>query len=430
MDLGDALAYLDRHLNREAVAGRIDGLHLDHMHRLMEVLGEPQRSYPVIHVTGTNGKGSVARMITALLVESGLSVGTYTSPHLERLNERIAWNGEPISDEELAQLITELATIEPLLGITPSWFELMTAAALSWFANVAVDVAVVEVGLLGRFDATNIVDADVAVITNVGFDHTDGVGDWRAAVAGEKAGIVKAGSFLVLGETDEDLRSVFLASGPRQTWERDVDFEAVQSLAAVGGRLVDVQTPLSRHDEVFVPVHGAHQADNAAVAVAAVEAFFGRALDEDVVTQAFAGLTLPCRLEVMGHGPLVIVDGAHNPPGAEVVATTLAEDFDVAGLRTLVVGMLRGRDLTAVLEALDLESFDLVVATSPAWARAVPAAEVGEAAAALGATVDVIDEVGDAVDHALASTGEEGLVLVCGSLYVAGEARAHLLQDR
>ena len=430
MELGDALAYLDRHLNREATAGRIEGLHLDHMRRLMDVLGDPHRSYPAITITGTNGKGSAARMITALLVESGLSVGTYTSPHLERLNERLAWNGEPISDEALAEVISELAGIEPLLGITPSWFELVTAGALSWFAGVAVDVAVLEVGLLGRFDATTVVDADVAVITNIGYDHTDGVGDWRAAIASEKAGIIKPGSFLVLGETDENLRSTFLAEGPRQTWEREVDFDAIRSLPAVGGRLMDIQTPLGRLEELYLPVHGEHQADNAAVAVAAVEAFFGRALDPDVATQAFAGLTLPGRLEVLGHGPLVVVDGAHNPPGAVVAAATLAEDFEVAGQRVLVVGMLQGRDLTAMLEAFDIDTFDLVVATSPVWSRAVPAQLVGDAAAALGAVVDVIDDVAEATDHAVAAAGDEGLVLVAGSLYVAGEARSHLMARR
>src|SRR3954470_10240656 len=206
MNLPDALDFLDRHQNLELSPGKIEGLSLDHMQRLVEVLGDPHRAFPVIHITGTNGKGSVARMVTSLLVESGLSVGTYTSPHLEALNERISWNGEPIDDASLAAAIADVATLEPLSGVTPSWFEIVTAAALAWFAAVAVDVAVVEVGLLGRFDATNVVDADVAVITNVGFDHTDGVGDWRAAIAHEKAGIVKPGSFLVLGETDESLR--------------------------------------------------------------------------------------------------------------------------------------------------------------------------------------------------------------------------------
>ena len=427
MELPDALAYLDGHLNREAVAGRIEGLHLEHMARLMDVLGDPQRAYPAIHITGTNGKGSVARMVTALLVESGLSVGTYTSPHLEALNERIAWNGRPISDDDLAEAITDLAAIEPLSGVTPSWFELVTAAALSWFADRPVDVAVVEVGLLGRFDATNIVDADVAVITNVGFDHTDGVGDWRSAIASEKAGIIKPGSFLVLGETDEHLRSIFLAQQPRQTWERDVDFEVLDDLPAVGGRLVDLRTPHEQLEQVFLPVHGAHQAQNASVAVAAVEAFFGRGLGQEVVEAAFAELTIPGRLEVMGRAPLVIVDGAHNPPGAYASAQTLADDFDVAGRRILVVGLLDGRDPAGMLEALDAAGYDLVVACQPESDRAVPADVVAAAARSVGAVdVDTIDEVRDAIDDALARAGQDDLVVVSGSLYVVGAARAYL----
>ena len=426
MNLADALDYLDRHQNLEVSAGKIEGLSLDHMRRLMEVLGDPQRAFPVIHITGTNGKGSVARMITALLVESGLSVGTYTSPHLEALNERIAWNGDPIGDDALAEAVSDVAVIEPVSGINPSWFELVTAAALAWFALVAVDVAVIEVGLLGQFDATNVVDADVAVITNVGFDHTDGVGDWRRAIATEKAGIVKTGSFLVLGETDHDLRSVFTALGPRQTWERDVDFGIDQDLPAVGGRLIDLHTPLGSLEQVFIPVHGAHQAANAAVAVAAVEAFFGRPLDQDVADQAFAGLTIPGRLEVMSRGPLVVVDGAHNPAGAQAAAETLAEDFEVSGRRTLVVGLLAGRDPRAMLEALDVAGYDLVVTCTAPSPRGVPSVEVAAVAAELGAVVEQGGSVADAIDRALAVSGAEDLVLVAGSLYVVGAARPHL----
>jgi dihydrofolate synthase / folylpolyglutamate synthase len=396
------------------------------MQRLVEVLGDPHRAFPVIHITGTNGKGSVARMITALLVESGLSVGTYTSPHLEALNERIAWNGEPIDDAALADAVSDVAAVEGVAGITPSWFELVTAAALSYFAAVAVDVAVIEVGLLGRFDATNVVDAEVAVITNVGFDHTDGVGDWRSAIASEKAGIVKPGSFLVLGETDEELRSLFLAEQPRQTWERDVDFGVDQDLPAVGGRLVDLHTPLGTLEQVFVPVHGAHQADNAALAVAAVEAFFGRALEPDVVEAAFAGVTVPGRLEVMGRGPLVVIDGAHNPAGAQAATETLASDFEVPGQRILVVGLLGGRDTTAMLEALDVGGFDLVVTCTALSPRAVPSSEIAAVARGLGANVDDGGSVLDALERALAMASDEDLVLVAGSLYVVGEARTYL----
>jgi dihydrofolate synthase/folylpolyglutamate synthase len=430
MDLAAALAYLDAHLNREATAGKIEGLTLDHMARLAHVLGDPQAAFPVIHITGTNGKGSVARMITALLVESGLSVGTYSSPHLVELNERMAWNGEPISDHDLADAISEVAAVEPLSGVTPSWFELVTAAALSWFAKVAVDVAVIEVGLLGRFDATNIVDADVAVITNIGFDHTDGVGDWRRAIASEKAGIIKPGSFLVLGEPDEDLTSLFLAEQPRQRWTRDVDFAIDVDLPAVGGRLVDLRTPNGVLHEIYLPVHGAHQAANASIALAAVEAFFGRALEPEVVEAAFAGLTIPGRLEVVGRAPLVLVDGAHNPSGAEAVAESLEHDFEVAGRRLLVVGMLEGRDPTAMLEAFDLGRYDLVITCTPDSPRAVAAADLAAAAVGLGAEIEIEPDVATAVDRARQISGEDDLILITGSLYVVGAARAHLVSDR
>ena len=427
MDLPDALAYLDRHLNREARAGRIEGLSLDNMHRLMDVLGDPHRSYPTIHITGTNGKGSVARMATALLVESGLTVGTYASPHLERINERIARNGELISDEDLAEAISDVAAVEELAGVDASYFELMTAAAFSWFAQVAVDVAVVEVGLLGRFDSTNVIDADVAVVTNVGLDHTDGVGDWRQAVASEKAGIVKPGSFLVLGETDPELGLIFRAEGPRQVWERDIDFAAESNLAAVGGRVVDLRTPNSRLEQIFVPLHGRHQGDNVAIAVAAVEAFFDRGLTEEVVGAAFAGVTVPGRFEVMGRAPLIVVDGAHNPDGAEVAAETLDEDFAVPGRRILVVGLLVGRDIEAMLDALGAAQTDLIIACRPDSPRAVPADEVAAVAAKMDVDSEAVDDVGDAIDAALAAATPEDAILVAGSLYVAGAARTHLL---
>ena len=213
MELAAALRYLDQHTNLEATAGRAEGLSLDRMRALVGVLGDPQTAYPVIHITGTNGKGSVARMVTELLRASGLSVGTYTSPHLERINERIAWDGEPIDDSRLAEAITAVSEVEPLAGVTPSYFEILTAAAFRYFAEVAVDVAVVEVGMLGRYDATNVADATVAVLTNVGHDHTDGVGAWRAAIAEEKVGIVKPGCTFVLGETDPELRPIFAATG-------------------------------------------------------------------------------------------------------------------------------------------------------------------------------------------------------------------------
>ncbi|MGH9184506.1 MAG: bifunctional folylpolyglutamate synthase/dihydrofolate synthase, partial [Acidimicrobiales bacterium] len=352
MDLAAALAFLDRHVNLEATAGHIHGLSLDRMRRLVEVLDNPQHAYPVVHITGTNGKGSTARMVTAVLAETGLSVGTYTSPHLERLNERITRNGEAIVDDELAAVLSHIAAVVPVSGVDPSYFELVTAAAFRWFAEVAVDVAVVEVGLLGRFDATNVADGAVAVVTNVASDHTDFQGDWRRSIAEEKAGIVKPGAVVVLGETDVALVPVFEDEGPAQLWLRGREFDCEDSRLAVGGRLVDLRTPGAAFSDVFLPVHGAHQGDNAACALAAAEAFFGRPMDGDVVAEGFANVSLPGRFEVVRRSPLVVLDGAHNAEGAAAAAQTLEEDFGVDGDVILVVGMLAPRDPTPFLEAL------------------------------------------------------------------------------
>ena len=423
MNYAEALRHLAGHINLEATAGAIHGLSLEHIEGVVGVLGDPQDAFKVIHVTGTNGKGSTARMITSLLVEHGLSVGTYASPHLERVNERISWNGEPVTDEQFAELVTELARLVPLSGVEPSYFELLTAGALLFFAEHAVDVAVVEVGLLGRYDATNVVDADVAVVTNVGRDHTDGAGDWELAVATEKAGIIKPDSFLVLGERDPRLQQVFLAEGPREAWLRPSDFDVEADRSAVGGHVLDVRTPHGTLEDLYLPLHGAHQADNAALAVAAVEAFFGRALDHDVAQAALAGVTTPGRFEVVSHGPLVVIDGAHNPDGARAAARTLADEFDVAGRRVLVVGMLAGRDPVDMLESLDARRADLLIACTPDSPRAMPGAEVAAVARALGILTEEIDDVGFAVGRALALSTEEDAVLVAGSLYVAGAAR-------
>lgn len=428
MDYRAALAALDRRVNLEARAGRIEGLSLEVIEALMAALGDPQRAYPVIQVTGTNGKGSVVRMISALLREHGLAVGTYTSPHLERVNERLAWDLEPIADEAFAAATSAVVDVVPVAGVEPSYFELLTAVALTWFADVAVDVAVVEVGMLGRYDATNVVDAAVAVVTNVQLDHSDGGPGWRHEVAAEKAGIVGPGSVLVLGEDDPELRSVFEAEHPAALFVAGTDFAVEQDVSAVGGRLVDVRTPAGRCTDVFLPFHGAHQAANAALALTAVEAFFGRPLDGDVVRDALGSLSLPGRFEVLSRGPLLVVDGAHNAAGAAATAETFAEEFQVAGRRILVVGLLGGpgRSVAEILGALDAGDADLVVACAPTSPRAVPASEVGEAARALGAEVEVVDDPAGAVRRALAVAEEQDAVLVAGSLYLVQPARAAL----
>src|SRR5438874_6727422 len=225
MDLAGAFAYLDDHVNLETDASaRAAAKRLDRVGLLVELLGEPQRAYPVVHITGTNGKGSTARMLTALLVAKGLSVGTYTSPHLEHINERIAWNGEPISDAAFVEIIEAVASVEKVVEEAPTVFEILTAAAFRWFTDIAVDVAVVEVGLGGRWDATNVTDGQVAVVTNVSLDHAETIGPTLVDIATEKAGIVKPGSTLVLGETDPTLAEIFRAGPAAEVWERDRDF--------------------------------------------------------------------------------------------------------------------------------------------------------------------------------------------------------------
>lgn len=426
MNLATALRYLDQHTNLEATAGRAEGLSLDRMRALVGVLGDPQAAYPAIHITGTNGKGSVARMVAELLEAAGLSVGTYTSPHLEAINERISWNGEPIGDDDLGEVIGAVASVEEVSGVTPSYFEILTAAAFTWFADIAIDVAVVEVGMLGRYDATNVIDATVAVLTNVGHDHTDGVGAWRQAIAGEKVGIVKPGAAFVCGEVDEDLRDTLSATEAATTWWRGADFDCEQSMLALGGRSISLRTPSGTVDDVFVPLHGQHQADNAAIALAAVEAFFGRPLDGEVVTEAFGRVRVPGRFEVVHREPTVVLDAAHNLDGALACAATLQEEFTLGGTVIVVAGFLQGRDPVEMLDALGAADAGFLIACTPDSPRSIPAPEVAAAADSLGIVAEAISSVEQAVHRALGLASPDDLVLVTGSLYVVGPARTIL----
>lgn len=424
----DALAYLDASVDLEALlTGRFDPPSLDRMANLATLMGDPQSAFPTVHVTGTNGKGSTARMATALLGASGLTVGTYTSPDLTRVNERISRNGTPIEDEPFSEAVAAVARTAALGGLSPSRFEILTLAAFRWFSDVAVDVAVVEVGMGGRWDATNVVDATVAVVTNIGLDHTGVLGPTRADIAGEKAGIVTPSCTLVLGETDPDLAPIFQAAGPAATWRRDQEFGCTANELAVGGRSVDLRTPGASYDAVFLPLHGAHQGDNAVTAVAAVEAFFGRPLAGEVLREALAGVTAPGRFEVVGRHPLVVLDGAHNADGCRAAAATL-HDFSVGGGgRVLVVGMNRGRSPQEMLSCLQVSEADLVVACATDWPRALPPEEVAAAARALGAEVEVVPSVVEAVRRGIAVAGPDDAVLVTGSLHVVGAARAALV---
>lgn len=422
----DAIRYIDDHVNFEKMAGsRPAEPTLDRVRQLASYLGDPQHAQPMVHVTGTNGKGSTTALTTALLAAHNLQVGTYTSPDLERVNERIGRNGEPISDDDLAAAVGAIAEIEVLSGITPSRFDILTLAAYRWFADVAVDAAVVEVGLAGRWDSTNIGDGVVAVVTNVGLDHTETLGPTREHIAREKAGIVKPTSTLVLGETEPGLAAIFEAEGPAATWRRDRDFGVERNVVAVGGRALDLRTPGAEYEDVFLSLHGAHQGDNAACALAAAEAFFGRPLDDDLVREVFATVSVPGRFEILARSPLVILDGAHNPDGAAVAAETL-RDFSIGGDRLLVVGMTGARDPVEMLEALDARHARAVVATAAESPRPMPARDIASAAQSMGIDAEVVPHVVDAVDRAISLSAEDDLVFVTGSLHVVGEARRAL----
>lgn len=443
--LGDALAWLDHHVNLEAIEAntsqRGGAAGLGRVRTFMAAMGDPQTTYPVIHVTGTNGKGSTSRLLSLLLEAQGLHVGTYGSPHLEAVNERISLDGEPIGDEALAELLGSLEDLERFLsrsgslgglGDPPTWFELLTVAALRHFGDEAVAAAVVEVGLGGLVDATNVVEAAVAVVTNVELDHVDVLGGTRAAIAAEKAGIVKAGSIAVVGEQDPDLVEIIAergrSVGAEALWRRDLDFACSANQLAHGGRLLDLRTPGASYDGLFLPLHGAHQGDNASVALAAAEAFFGAPLAEDVVAEAFAGATVPGRLEVVARRPVVVLDGAHNPAGAAALGTALAEDFAAAEKVVLVMGCLRGRDPAELLEAIGPERCHLVVACTPPSPRALPGAAVAGAAQRVGLPGVEVDTMDEALERARASAGEDDLVVVTGSLYAVGAVRALVRQ--
>jgi dihydrofolate synthase / folylpolyglutamate synthase len=423
----EALAWLDGHVNLET-SGRRATPTLERITALVALLGSPQSDYPVIHVTGTNGKTSVTRLTAALLAGRGLSVGAYTSPHLERVNERLAWGGEAVSDEALAEVLQLVEAVEAHLPEPPSYFEVLTAAAYRYFADVAVEVAVVEVGLGGTWDATNVADGMVSVVTNVSVDHAEYLGPTRASIAGEKAGIVKPGATLVLGETDPDLRPLFLDRGAERVLVRDEDFAVTANRPAHAGRLLDVRTPEASYPGLYLPLHGAFQADNAACALVAAEAFFGAPLADDVVADTLAAARFPGRLEVVGHQPLVLLDGAHNAAGAEALQAALAEEF-VPAPRTLVLGLLREKDPLPMLEALEATSAARVVVCAPPSPRAMDPAALARAALEAGVdpgNLEVAGSGAEALARAMAVTPPDGQVVVTGSLYLVGQVRALL----
>ena len=415
---------------------------LDRIRAFTELLGDPQRGYPVIHLTGTNGKTSTSRMIDTLLRAMELRTGRFTSPHVERMSERICVDGQPLTDEEFVRAFNDVAPYTHLVDDAEpyplSFFETIVGMAYAAFADAPVDVAVVEVGLGGTWDATNVADGSVAVVLPVAVDHAKLLGDAPATIALEKAGIIKAGATAVLAGQRPEVTEVLLDRAREvgaSVVAEGTDFGVAARAAAVGGQMVSLQGVRARYDDVFLPLHGAHQAQNAAVALAAVEVFAGEhPLDDELVRGAFAQVSSPGRLEVVRRSPTIVLDAAHNPHGAQAAAAALADSFAFDPL-VGVMGVMSDKDHEGVLAAFEPHLTHLVV-TQNSTARAMPAAELAATAREVFGDdrVTVVPRLADAIDRAAGiaeaeetgSSMSSGAVLVTGSVVTVGEARTML----
>jgi dihydrofolate synthase / folylpolyglutamate synthase len=416
---------------------------LDRIRAFLQLLGDPERSYPVIQLTGTNGKTSTSRMIDTLLRALDLRTGRFTSPHLERMNERICVDGEPLTDEEFVRAFNDVAPYTHLVDASQphplSFFETVVAMAYAAFADAPVDVAVVEVGMGGEWDATNVADAAVAVVTPIGIDHTKYLGSTPEEIAVEKAGIIKPGAIAVLAEQAPGPAEVLLrrcAEVGATVLREGLEFGVVSRVPAVGGQMLTLQGLHGQYDDVFLPLYGAHQAQNAVTALVAVEAFVGdQQLDAELVTEAFSRATSPGRLEIIRRSPMILLDAAHNPHGAAAVAEALEDSFAFSPLIG-VVGVMTDKDAEGVLAAFE-PHLAHVVCIQNSTARAMPARELATVAREVFGDdrVSVAPRLADAIDEAtaLAEAGEAlgssigtGAVLVTGSVITVGEARAML----
>ena len=407
---------------------------------LVELLGDPQRAYPVIHVAGTNGKTSTARMIESVLRAAGLRTGLFTSPHLVDPSERIQLEGRPIDPDRLLQTWEEIAPYAQVVdansvasGDVPlSFFEIATALAFAAFADAPVDVAIIEVGMGGTWDATNVADGSVCVITPIGMDHVDYLGDTLELIAAEKAGIIGPDVPVVIARQEPEALAVVLARCAEQgatPLVEDADFALVARDVAVGGQVLTVRGLRGVIDQLFVPLFGEHQAHNATVALAAVEAFLSgvAALDHDLLREGLAGATSPGRLQVLRRSPTILADVAHNPHGAHALAASLTDSFTFASL-VGVLGVLADKDAAGIVEALAPVLTDVVV-TEPRSPRALPADELAVIVReVLGDDrVSVVPDLAEALDAAAAVAegradyGTAG-VLVTGSVVLVGEA--------
>ena len=422
MNFREALQFLDRFTNREATAGRIHGLSLAAMSQLIECMGEPHKDLRAIHVTGTNGKGSVVSMTESLLSSKGLRVGSYMSPHVDNIRERFTLAGSQITEEIFSEIIFDVSRYVESNELEPSYFELLTAAAILLFSNEGVDAAVVEVGILGRFDATNVLEGEIAVITNIGKDHTDGSEGWRRSIAAEKAGIIVEGKPLILGNPEEDVIDLFASENPEPIFQYGKDFLVEDSLPAVGGQVISVKGIFGEYEEIFLPLYGKRQAQNAALSLATAEVFLEGIIPEEVVEDAFGQLVIPGRLEILSRGPVVLVDGAHNKDSANHLAETVNDVFPESR-RILIVGTLEPHSPQEIFTELKAISPELVIVCRAPSPRAISPKELEEVAMGLGLDVERAESPYEATLQALRIGDEEDLIIAAGSFYNISEIR-------
>jgi dihydrofolate synthase / folylpolyglutamate synthase len=423
-DRNAAVAFLDQRIGHGIQPG------LERITGLLSFMGDPQATYPSIHVAGTNGKTTTVRMIQQILGAHGLSTGGFTSPHLERIEERFSIHGQQVAEEDFTRAVRDIAWFvvgyEDSAGSPVTYFEVTAALAFSMFADAAVDVGVVEVGLGGRLDATNVLEADVSVITGIDVDHVEHLGPTLAGIAAEKVAILKPEGTLVTGTIpDEALGAIEVrVATTGSTWVRaGHDFSVADAVVGVGGWQCAVEGVYDTYDGLFLPMHGLHQVGHLATSIASSEMFIGHELDRASLEIAVASMTSPGRLEVVARRPIVLVDGAHNRQGFEGLARTLDEEFPALEWQ-LVLGVRGERSVGDLVGPLT-GAVAAVFATAANDPLSIDRTAVAVAAStALGVDAVPVEGVGAAVDLARTAAGVDGGVIVAGSLYVAGEARS------
>lgn len=418
---------------------------LERIAALADVLGSPQLSYPTIHIAGTNGKTTTTRLIDSLCYQLGMRTGRFTSPHLESFLERISINGEPISPEGMIATYNDIALyldlIDSKMPNKLSFFESMCALAFVAFAEYPVDVGIFECGMGGEWDSTNVISAAVSVVTPIGFDHMEYLGDTLEKIATTKSGIIKDNSFAVLARQEAEVAQILMhkcAQVDATPLREGVEYSVKNRALAVGGQLISISGVYGDYDDLFLPLHGAHQAANAATALAAVEVFAGETqLDETVVREAFANATSPGRCEIIMRNPTVIIDAAHNPHGAQSLRKTMKDEFDFDTI-IAVIAPMGDKDVDGILEELEDVVSHVIVSRNSSH-RAAPLSELKSQASSIFGSdrVTAIESLSEALSTAIEQArlhngvhDSNAAVLVAGSVITAGEARGIIRRMR